>query len=338
MTEQEAKEMSRKHNSENVGKPEEKKGIFDKVTDIGNKAKDAGKALLSKAADAMKIDPDQQTRNAAAADMSFASPEVRSNVLNESEAGKALTEANATDIANGSGFEETNKALAGEGDFAKAAEATQHTADSKGNTNPETKTTLDEATEEGKGSSIAENAGNEAQNRFKDLIDRTKGNYDYLNDYYKNSATNAWNELGKGDQRILLYDQLGTLLRNNAKYKPKLYGAFGNVVSEGQDAGDEKSKLDNFLSENLTKGLERRNSRLDNSLEQQMQIANFPEKLEMQLRQTWEGLKLNNRAKTHLISLLKDVDFMDALKAGAVSIAANGQIVDKASGAILGML
>ncbi len=327
MTEQEAKEMARKHNAENVGKPEEKKGILDKV-----------KSGLSKVGEAMKQGIDQQARNAASADYSFASPEARSNVENESDAGKALIEANATDIVNGSGFEETNKALKGEGEFAKAAEATQHTADAKGNTNPETKTTLDEATEEGKGSSISETAGNGAQDRFKDLIDRTKGNYDYLNDYYKNSATNAWNELGKGDQRILLYDQLGTLLRNNAKYKPKLYGAFGNVVSEGQDAGDEKSKLDNFLSENLTKGLERRNTRLDNSLEQQMQIANFPEKLEMQLRQTWEGLKLNNRAKTHLISLLKDVDFMDALKAGAVSIAANGQIVDKASGAILGML
>lgn len=327
MTEQEAKEMARKHNAENVGKPEEKKGILDKV-----------KSGLSKVGEAMKQGVDQQARNAAAADIAFASPEARSNVENESDAGKALVEANATDIVNGSGFEETNKALAGEGDFAKAAEATQHTADAQGNPNPETKTELDETTEENKGQSISENAGNGAQDRFKDLIDRTKGNYDYLNDYYKNSATNAWNDLGKGDQRILLYDQLGTLLRNNAKYKPKLYGAFGNVVSEGQDAGDEKSKLDNFLSENLTKGLERRNSRLDNSLEQQMQIANFPEKLEMQLRQTWEGLKLNNRAKTHLISLLKDVDFMDALKAGAVSIAANGQIVDKASGAILGML
>jgi hypothetical protein len=325
--EQEAMELARKRNAENVGKPEEKKGIFDKV-----------KSGLSKVGEAMKQGIDQQARNAASADYSHASPEARSNVENGSDAGKALTEANATDIVNGSGFEETNKALAGEGEFAKAAEATQHTADAQGNPNPETKTTLDTNTEENKGSSIAEAAGNGAQNRFKDLIDRTKGNYDYLNDYYKNSATNAWNELGKGDQRILLYDQLRTMLRNNAKYKPKLYGAFGNVVSEGQDAGDEKSKLDNFLSENLTKGLERRNTRLDNSLEQQMQIANFPEKLEMQLRQTWEGLKLNNRAKTHLISLLKDVDFMDALKAGAVSIAANGQIVDKASGAILGML
>lgn len=331
MTEEEAKELARKHNAENVGKPEEKKGILDR-------AKDAGKAFLNKAGEAMKLDPDQQTRNAAVADMSFASPEVRSNVLNESEAGKALTEANATDIAKGSGFEETNKALAGEGEFAKAAEATQHTADAQGNPNPETKTTLDEAEEEGKGSSIAEQAENDAQSRFRKLIDDTKGNYGYLDDYYKNSATNAWNELGKGDQRIMLYDQLGTMLRNNAKYKPRLYGAFGNVVSEGSDAGTEKSKLDNFLSENLSKGLERRNARLDNSLEQQMQIANFPAKVEMQLRSAWEGLKMNNRAKTHLISLLKDVDFLDALKAGAVSIAANGQIVDKASGALLGML
>jgi len=327
MTEQEAKEMARKHNAENVGKPEEKKGILDKV-----------KSGLNKFGEAMKQGIDQQARNAASADYSHASPEARSNVENESEAGKALTEANATDIVNGSGFEETNKALAGEGEFAKAAGATQHTADAQGNTNPETKTTLNEAAEESKGSSIAEQAGNGAQNRFKDLIDRTKGNYDYLDDYYKNSATNAWNELGKGDQRIMLYDQLGTMLRNNAKYKPRLYGAFGNVVSEGSDAGNEKSKLDNFLSENLTKGLERRNARLDNSLEQQMQIANFPADVEMMLRQTWEGLKMNNRAKTHLISLMKDVDFLDALKAGAVRFAEGGQIVDKASGAILGML
>lgn len=327
MTEQEAKELARKHNAENVGKPEEKKGIIDKV-----------KSGLNKVGEAMKQGIDQQARNAASADYAYASPDVRSNVENESEAGKALTEANATDMVNGTGFEETNKALKGEGEFGKAAEATQHTSDSKGNPNPESRTVISEAVEEGKGSSIAEKAGNDAQSRFKKLIDDTKGNYDYLDDYYKNSATNAWNELGKGDQRIMLYDQLGTMLRNNAKYKPRLYGAFGNVVSEGSDAGNEKSKLDNFLSENLTKGLERRNARLDNSLEQQMQIANFPPRLEMQLRSTWEGLKMNNRAKTHLISLLKDVDFLDALKAGAVSIAANGQIVDKASGALLGML
>ena len=331
MTEQEAKEMARKRNAEKVGKPEEKKGILDK-------AKDTGKALLNKAGEALKLGPDQLARNAAVADMSFASPEARSNVLNESEAGKALTEANATDIAKGSGFEETNKALKGEGEFGKAAEATQHTADSKGNPNPESRTVISEAVEEGKGDAIAEKAGNDAQSRFKKLIDETKGNYDYLNDYYKNSATNAWNELGKGDQRIMLYDQLGTMLRNNAKYKPKLYGAFGNVVSEGSDAGNEKSKLDNFLSENLTKGLERRNARLDNSLEQQMKIANFPADVEMMLRQTWEGLKMNNRAKAHLISLMKDVDFMDALKTGAITTAASGKLVDGATHAVLGML
>ena len=325
--EQEAMEMARKHNAENVGKSEEKKGFIDKV-----------KSGLNKVGEAMKQGIDQQARNAASADMAFASPEVRSNVENESEAGKDLTEANATDIVKGSGFEETNKALSGEGEFAKAAGATQHTADAQGNPNPETKTTLDETTEEGKGSSIAENAGNEAQNRFKDLIDRTKGNYDYLNDYYKNSATNAWNELGKGDQRIMLFDQLGTMLRNNAQYKPKLYGAFGNVVDEGQAAGTEKSKLDNFLSENLKKGLERRNARLDSSLEQQIQTANFPADIEMMLRRTWEGLKMNNRAKTHLISLMKDVNFMDALKTGAITTAANGSIVDGATHAILGKL
>jgi hypothetical protein len=69
-----------------------------------------------------------------------------------------------------------------------------------------------------------------------------------------------------------------------------------------------------------------------------MQIANFPADVEMMLRQTWEGLKMNNRAKTHLISLLKDVDFLDALKAGFITTAANGQIADGATHAVLGML
>lgn len=327
MTEQEAKEMARKHNSENVGKPEEKKGFLDK-------AKEAGKAALSKVGEAMKIDPDQQTRNAAAADMSFASPEVRSNVLNESDAGKALTEANATDISKGSGFEETNKALAGEGEFAKAAEATQHTADTKGNPNPETKTNL--KAEDGADGSAPINAYN--PDKIKESLGKTVDNYGAVEDYYKNSATNAWNELGKGDQRIMLFDQLGTMLRNNAQYKPKLYGAFGNVVDEGQAAGTEKSKLDNFLSENLKKGLERRNTRLNDSLETQLSQAGFEPKLEMAIRSTWENLKTNNRAKVHLINLMKDVDFMDAMKAGAVSIAANGSIIDRATGTILGKL
>lgn len=174
--------------------------------------------------------------------------------------------------------------------------------------------------------------------KIADSLKRTRGNYDSVEDYYKNSATNAWNELGKGDQRIMLFDQLGTMLRNNAQYKPKLYGAFGNVVDEGQAAGTEKSKLDNFLSENLKKGLERRNTRLNDSLETQLSQAGFEPKLEMSIRSLWENLKTNNRAKTHLINLMKDVDFMDALKAGAVGIAANGNIINQAAGTILGKL
>jgi hypothetical protein len=136
----------------------------------------------------------------------------------------------------------------------------------------------------------------------------------------------------------MLFDQLGTMLRNNAQYKPKLYGAFGNVVDEGQAAGTEKSKLDNFLSENLKKGLERRNTRLNDSLETQLSQAGFEPRLEMQIRSLWENLKTNNRAKVHLINLMKDVNFIDALKTGAITTAANGSIVDGATRTILGKL
>ena len=156
-------------------------------------------------------------------------------------------------------------------------------------------------------------------NKLREYLENTRSNYDAVNDYYKNSATNAWNELGKGDQRIMLFDQLGTMLRNNAQYKPKLYGAFGNVVDEGQAAGTEKSKLDNFLSENLKKGLERRNTRLNDSLNTQLEMAGFEPKLEMGIRQLWDSLKTNNRAKAHLIDVMKNVNFRDALKAGFVS-------------------
>lgn len=190
--------------------------------------------------------------------------------------------------------------------------------------------------EDGADGSAPTNAYN--PDKIKESLGKTVGNYGAVEDYYKNSATNAWNELGKGDQRIMLFDQLGTMLRNNAQYKPKLYGAFGNVVDEGQAAGTEKSKLDNFLSENLKKGLERRNTRLNDSLETQLSQAGFEPKLEMAIRSTWENLKTNNRAKVHLINLMKDVDFMDAMKAGAVSIASNGSIIDRATGTILGKL
>lgn len=190
--------------------------------------------------------------------------------------------------------------------------------------------------EDGADGSAPANAYN--PDKIKESLGKTVDNYGAVEDYYKNSATNAWNELGEGDQRILLYDQLRTMLRNNAQYKPKLYGAFGNVVDEGQAAGTEKSKLDSFLSENLKKGLERRNTRLSDSLETQLSQAGFEPKLEMAIRSAWENLKTNNRAKVHLINLMKDVDFMDAMKAGAVSIAANGQIVDRATGTILGKL
>lgn len=190
--------------------------------------------------------------------------------------------------------------------------------------------------EDGADGSAPANAYN--PDKIKESLGKTVDNYGAVEDYYKNSATNAWNELGKGDQRIMLFDQLGTMLRNNAQYKPKLYGAFGNVVDEGQAAGTEKSKLDNFLSENLKKGLERRNTRLNDSLETQLSQAGFEPKLEMAVRSAWENLKTNNRAKVHLINLMKDVDFMDAMKAGAVSIASNGSIIDRATGTILGKL
>ena len=82
----------------------------------------------------------------------------------------------------------------------------------------------------------------------------------------------------------------------------------------------------------------RRNARLDSQMQKQLQVANFPADLEMQLTGMWESGKMSNRQKVHLIKLMSNVSFVDALKTGAVTFAANGGIIDKASGALLGRL
>lgn len=137
-----------------------------------------------------------------------------------------------------------------------------------------------------------------------------KLNYDNIEDYYRNSMSDAWDSLDNKDKRILLLDQLGTTLKNMSKYRLPMYSAYGKSY-EGRDMGDEKSMLQNMMQTSLQKGLERRNSRLDNQLNQQLKIANFPSDLYMRL----ENAKIDNKTKVDLIHRLKDVKYADAFKA-----------------------
>lgn len=335
MTQQEAIEMSRKSNAANVG------GFTDEEA-----AKAARKTKFEQWYKAMNTPggrenlPDYNPKEWEALNKEFNSGTTSGNKWADDKLQEAGIQSKvegskraANVMSAGNKVADTETGTISKGPLSQDLSGTDEYVD-KTNENAGSSTNL--KPEDGADGSAPANAYDTS--KIADSLKKTRGNYDLVDDYYKNSATNAWNELGKGDQRIMLFDQLGTMLRNNAQYKPKLYGAFGNVVDEGQAAGTEKSKLDNFLSENLKKGLERRNTRLNDSLETQLSQAGFEPKLEMSIRSLWENLKTNNRAKTHLINLMKDVDFMDAMKAGAVSIAANGNIVDRAAGTILGKL
>lgn len=213
-------------------------------------------------------------------------------------------------------------------------EQVAHSQETSGLLKDNTRTNVSGAVNEG--ATAAAQAGNAMDERTQAIQDMLKNRYDAVEDYYSGSMSDAWKNLSPQDKKILLFDQLGTTLKNASKARLPMYSAYGKSY-EGQGMGDEKSMLQDMLSTSLQKGLERRNTRLDNQMQKQLQIANFPADLEMQLTQTWEGLKTNNRAKAHLIQLMSDVNFIDALKAGAVSIAANGSIYSSA-GALLGKL
>ena len=187
------------------------------------------------------------------------------------------------------------------------------------------------------GASASETAGNRADERTQAIQDMLKNRYGAVEDYYSGSMSDAWKNLSDTDKKILLFDQLGTTLKNMSKARLPMYSAYGKSY-EGQGMGEEKSMLQNMLDTSLQKGLERRNTRLDGQMKKQLEVANFPADLEMNLTQMWESGKLSNRQKAHLIDVMKNVDFMDALKAGAVSIAANGSIVNAATGTVLGHL
>ena len=187
------------------------------------------------------------------------------------------------------------------------------------------------------GETAAQNAGNTADARTQAIQDALKDRYGAVEDYYSGSMSDAWKSLNPTDKKILLLDQLGTTLKNVSKARLPMYSAYGRNY-EGEGFGDEKSMLQKTMEDSLQKGLDRRNARLDSQMQKQLQVANFPADLEMQLTGMWESGKMSNRQKVHLIKMMSNVNFVDALKAGAVSIAANGGIIDKASGALLGRL
>lgn len=146
-------------------------------------------------------------------------------------------------------------------------------------------------------------------NKATDL-EAQKQRWNPVEDYFSGSMSDTWRNLSDTDKKILLFDQIGTVLKNASKARLPMYSAYGKDY-EGKEMGDEKSMLQNMMSDSLKAGLDRRNSRLKSQIAQQLKIANFP----TDIAQRFEEAKIPNRVAIDLIDKMKDVRYLDALKA-----------------------
>ncbi len=151
--------------------------------------------------------------------------------------------------------------------------------------------------------------GYKIDNKATDL-EAQKQRWNPVEDYFSGSMSDTWRNLSDTDKKILLFDQIGTVLKNASKARLPMYSAYGKDY-EGKEMGDEKSMLQSMLSDSLKAGLDRRNSRLKSQIAQQLKIANFP----TDIAQRFETEKIPNRVAIDLIGKMKDVKYLDALKA-----------------------
>lgn len=151
---------------------------------------------------------------------------------------------------------------------------------------------------------------NENPNNTATDVAAQQGRYGIIDDYYGNSMSEMWRNLDPKDKKILLLDQIGTLVGNLSKARLPMYSAYGKSY-DGQAIGNEKSMLQKGLESAFKSGLERRDSRLNSQLEQQLKIANFP----ADLAQRFEIAKLDNKTKVDLIHRLANVKYTTALQA-----------------------
>lgn len=123
---------------------------------------------------------------------------------------------------------------------------------------------------------------------------------DSIEDYYKDSIGSGLDDLSTRDKRILALDHIGTTIRNISKMQPYIGSIYGRQ-HEAEGIGNEKSMLDETISANLKGGLERRNKRMSEALDQQIKISNFPSDLKMKLSEIANENDLDFAQKKRLI-------------------------------------
>ena len=160
-------------------------------------------------------------------------------------------------------------------------------------------------------------------------LNNLRNKYNGIEDYYKNSMSDSLNNLGDADKKILLFDALGTLAKNVSKYRLPMYSAYGKSY-EGHEMGNEKSMLEEGLRNAYSAGMDRRNKRLDNQLNQQLEVANFPSNLQMKIQSELSSGRVSNKMKMEMLDILGDMSLSHAAKISLIQGVLNTNLVDKA--------
>lgn len=261
--------------------------------------------FIDKAKDKIKKAFANQEANAMGADYAFAAPEVKAAVEMNTPEGKALVQKDVDTVNNGKTMDERFKPNTEE--IKAATESSPYAAFDKG---PDVKPDY---------SKTANPDQTGAGDIFdtKGYLNNLKDKYSGIEDYYKNSVSDTFNNMGDADKKLLIFDAIGTLAKNMSKYRLPMYSAYGKSY-EGQEMGDEKSNLQKGLEAAYQSGLERRNKRLDTQLDQQLKVANFPSDLQMAVQSKLASGRVDNRTKMELLDILGDMSLSHAAKISLV--------------------
>lgn len=124
-----------------------------------------------------------------------------------------------------------------------------------------------------------------------------------IDDYYGSSISDAWKNLDKGDKMYLLFDHLGTTLKNIADWRPPMYTAYGENIG-GRKMGERRSLLQKGAEEAFQKGMGRRNARLEDASKKAFDWATFDKDLQNDIKKA----RLSNKETVRLTNALNNLN------------------------------
>ena len=260
-----------------------------------------------------------QEENAMGADYAFAAPEVKAAVENNTPEGKALIAKDVETTKNGKTMDEKFAPNTTEIKAAQESPNNPYSAFTSGKDVKPEYSAVKNPDQTGAGDVFD----------TESYLNNLRNRYDSIEDYYKNSMSDSLSNLGDVDKKILLFDALGTLAKNVSKYRLPMYSAYGKSY-EGHEMGNEKSMLEEGLRNAYSAGMDRRNKRLDNQLNQQLEVANFPSNLQMKIQSELSSGRVSNKTKMEMLDILGDMSLSHAAKISLIQGVLNTNPVEKA--------